>query len=85
MKRLTAIGTVDTDYWFIFDEPPKPGIIIRYGKVLLRLDAVEPYVRRDGSATHVLRWTSSDGRTGTSGMAGKAITWHRTKIEGAGQ
>lgn len=76
MARDKKVSRVNA-YWFDFIEPPEVGHLHKYHGYALRLVGVTPYVTRDGRNSFVLEWSSPDGRTGTTGLRSRAITWKR--------
>lgn len=62
-------------YKFDFTETPKIGTEVNYFGHTLKLVDIEPYERKDGSASVLLKWKSPDGRVGRSGLRSKGITW----------
>lgn len=57
-----------------FDEPPPVGAEIAIGGKVARVVAVEPYTRKDGVESLIIRW-DVDGRKATSGLRAKGVIW----------
>jgi hypothetical protein len=68
------------DLWLDFRFPPPVGLRIRYRKRFVTLTGMRPYVRVSGEPSWILEWQDDEGRQGTSGLRGVAITF--TKIGG---
>jgi hypothetical protein len=65
---------------FDFADMPPIGLRVKNRRNgFLTLEAVDPYTRKDGTASHLLRWRSDDGREATSGLRAKSVTWVRAK------
>lgn len=57
-----------------FSEPPPVGTEIAIGGKVARVIAVEPYTRKDGAETLIIRW-DIEGRKATSGLRAKGVRW----------
>ncbi len=64
-----------------FNEPPPVGAEIAIGGKVARVIAVDPYVRRDGGKSFVIRW-DIEGRKATSGLRAKGIRWDDDQTRG---
>lgn len=62
-------------YKFDFADTPDTGTEVNYFGHVLTLVGVEPYKRKDGTDSVLLKWSSPDGRIGSSGLRSRAITW----------
>ena len=64
-------------YRIYFDKLPQVGTIIhvayRHSAHAYTLRAIEPYLRKDGTPSHVLHWVNQDGVRFTSGLKGKSF------------
>ena len=70
------VGVGVMDFYISFPSPPPIGTKLRYyRKRVVTLEGVEPYVRRDGSDSFVLRWVTDEGERGTSGLTAKGINF----------
>lgn len=59
-----------------FSAPPPVGTVVEFGPgKWVTLVGVEPYVRVDGTPTHILRWVSSGGQACSSGLVAKSVTF----------
>lgn len=73
---MGKINTLKTGYACAFSEPPRIGTSIDYwGGRTATLIAVDPYIRKDGGNSFLLKWKLDTGRIGVSGMKSKAMTW----------
>jgi hypothetical protein len=58
-----------------------PGDTLAQGGQVITVTAVRPYVRRDGSASHLIGWQGPDGRVGVSGLVSRDVRWGLTVDE----
>ncbi|MGO4909523.1 hypothetical protein ACEN2J_14455 [Pseudorhodobacter sp. W20_MBD10_FR17] len=62
-----------------FDAPPPVGTEIAIGGKVARVVAVEPYIRKDGAETLIIRW-DIEGRKATSGLRAKSVIWETQDV-----
>ena len=66
------------DYAFWFAECPKVGCRIEYYGKSIVLEKTEPHVNRWGENSFILTWRLANGKTATSGLRGKSLTYSRS-------
>ena len=81
--RARASDARKASYPINFSEPSEIGTEIQIGKRLARLERVEPFTRKDGTASWLLTWRIGD-RLATSGLRGNGVQWVREGGDDAG-
>lgn len=77
---MTGKRNAPPGYVCWFDDPPFVGTRVTYwGNQVAELVSVEPYVRRDGGNSFLLRWKMPDGRIGISALKSKSFNWEAPK------
>ena len=74
--RARASEERKSKYPINFDAPPPIGTELQIGKRLARLERVDPFIRKDGTASWLLFWRIGD-RLATSGLRGNGVQFVR--------